>query len=375
MPQADPASSQPHEPDRWHQFNKHDQRVISFFEFWPTWIMYLPVAALWLLLAIRYRSLTLPLIANPQIRLSGMVGGSKAEILSQAQGACALAVLPWLLATKTEAPSEHQASSIIESANAKGFGLPFVCKPDMGCRGAGVKLIRDKHSLAQIIDCYPLNAGMIIQKLANYDAEAGIFYVREPEQDTGSIVSLTLKERPVVIGNGVSTLAELVAQDPRASRLQHLYQKRNQKYWDSIIPEGETHSLLFSASHCRGAIFRDGRSHITAALTAAVDQMMRELPGFHYGRLDVKYADLTRLAAGETLEIVEINGASSEAIHIWDKKTRFIDAIRTLLWQYRTLFRIGHALRSRGITPPAISQLIRAWRHEKQLTAYYPETD
>lgn len=375
MSRTDPISSPSHACDRQHQFYSRDQRVTSFFEFWPTWIMYLPVVVLWLILAIRYRSLTLPLIANPQITLSGMVGCSKAEILSQAQGTCATTILPWFLATKTEASPEQQAHLIIETARAKGFSLPFVCKPDTGCRGAGVKLIRDEQSLAQIIGCYPLAAGMIIQQLASHDAEVGIFYVREPGQDFGKIASLTFKERPVVVGDGISTLNELVARDSRASRVPHLYKKRNQGHWDKTIPEGQIHSLLFSASHCRGAVFRDGRVHITPALTAAVDQLMRGLPDFHYGRLDVKYADLNRLEAGESLEVVEINGASSEAIHIWDKDTRFVDAIRTLLWQYRTLFRIGHAIRRRGIVTPSVGQLVQAWRREKRLTAYYPETD
>ncbi len=89
----------------------------------------------------------------------------------------------------------------------------------------------------------------------------------------------------------------------------------------------------------------------------------------------MKYADLAQLKAGKALEIVEINGASSEAIHIWDKNARFSDAIRTLLWQYHTLFRNGHTLRRRGVAVPSFGHLIKAWRHEKRLTAYYPETD
>ena len=39
-------------------------RTTSFFEFWPILLMYLPVAIQWLLLAARYRSLSLPSIAD-----------------------------------------------------------------------------------------------------------------------------------------------------------------------------------------------------------------------------------------------------------------------------------------------------------------------
>ena len=59
-------------------------RATSFFEFWPIWLMYIPVAIQWLFLAVRYQSLSLPLIANPGIPLSGMVGVSKSAVFDLA---------------------------------------------------------------------------------------------------------------------------------------------------------------------------------------------------------------------------------------------------------------------------------------------------
>jgi hypothetical protein len=102
---------------------------------------------------------------------------------------------------------------------------------------------------------------------------------------------------------------------------------------------------------------------------------MQDLPEFHYGRMDVKYKDLASLKRGEHLEIVEINGASSESIHIWDKDAKLLDAFKTLLWQYKTLFEIGAQVRKSGEKPPSIGVLLKAWRHEKQLSAAYPEND
>ena len=47
------------------------------FEFWPSWVMYFPVAVQWIALSLHYRSITLPFLANPSLRLSGMVGVPK----------------------------------------------------------------------------------------------------------------------------------------------------------------------------------------------------------------------------------------------------------------------------------------------------------
>ena len=350
-------------------------KVMSFFEFWPTWLMYLPVGIMWCVWAVRYRSFTLPLIANPKIYLAGMVGGSKAELMSQATGKCKKAILPWLKITKTNESITKQVTDALLLLEQHRILLPFVCKPDTGCRGVGVKLIKDVMSFTNTLSQYPQGAGIILQQLSRYSDEVGIFYVRDPQSSSGEVVSMTFKQRPEVIGDGIHTVAELVLKDARAARLLSLYATRNQSVWHCILPKGHKHSLLFSASHCRGAIFVDAKDHITPQLNQAIKLIMQDLPEFNYGRMDVKYRDLTALENGEHLEIVEINGASSESIHIWDKNARLFDAFKALLWQYKTLFAIGHQVRKTGKRPPSVMSLLKAWRYEKKLSASYPEND
>jgi len=350
-------------------------KSLAFFEFWPTWLIYLPVILQWPLLALRYRSLTLPLLANPEIPLGGMVGASKANLMSQTQGACAEAFLPWVACTRSCASAEFQARQVLAQTALKKFDLPFVIKPDIGCRGAGVKRVKTAAELAEVIDYYPENSVFIVQQLAQFKHEAGIFYVRDPGEAQGSLVSMAFKHLPSVTGDGRHSLAELIEKDPRAGALMHLYESRHQKRWHQIVPEGEVVSLLFSASHCRGAVFTDGRMEITPALIQSIDRIMQGLPKFHYGRLDVKFSSLEKLREGKDLELMEINGASAEAIHIWDKNSRLRDGLGTLMWHYRTLFRIGATQRQCGYKTPGLLSLWRAWRHEQKLTRYYPETD
>jgi len=347
----------------------------SYFEFWPTWIIYFPVAVQWLYLSLRYRSLTLPLIANPTIPLAGMVGGSKHLLMSQSLGACRQAMLPWILHTVDQTSVPAQARNILDKLAGIDIALPFVCKPDMGCRGAGVKLIRDLAQLESTLAAYPVGAGLICQKLSSWEPEVGIFFVRHPAMEAGTVASLTIKHTPHVVGDGSKTLKELVTRDERAGKLLHLYASRNQADWNRVLKNGEQHRLLFSASHCRGAVFEDACKLITPALNSAINAIMLDLPEFYYGRLDVKFRDIASLQQGQHLEIVEINGASSESIQIWDRHARLGDAIRTLMWQYRTLFQIGDYQRRQGHRTPGITALIRHWLMERRLTRQYPETD
>ena len=82
---AAPLAAPPNEAPRAHPHQgmpAFDQSgaALSFFEFWPMWAFYPPVAlyAAWLML--RYRGMLLPTVANPSFPGGGFVGASKAQI-------------------------------------------------------------------------------------------------------------------------------------------------------------------------------------------------------------------------------------------------------------------------------------------------------
>lgn len=350
-------------------------KQVSFFEFWPTWVMYAPVALMWLVLSIRYRSLSLPLIANPHLPLSGMVGSPKTLLFEQASEKSRRWILPWIEHCVSNDSVEVQTRQIIQKMAEHQLSFPIVAKPDIGCRGAGVKLLRDRQQLEGYIISYPQNAVLVIQKLASWEPEAGVFYVREPNAKKGKIISLALKYSPYVLGDGQSTLAELIDSDSRASQLKDLYGERFSEQLDEIIEKDVPFRLVFSVSHCRGAIFRNAQEHITEALTEQLDTILSGFPDFHFGRLDVKFRSVESLRKGEDLEIIEINGASSESLHIWDRRTSFSTAVKALMSQYKKLFEIGDENRRRGHKTPGIFALVKAWQYERALTAHYPNND
>ena len=362
-------------------------RSVSWFEFLPLWVFYLPVALQWLLLGLWYRSLSLPLIANPAMPLSGMIGAPKSSVFEAAGEEARRWILPWCRHRVAGPKGADGAGQADEAAEVRallarhGLDFPLVVKPELGCRGVGVKLLQDADELAPALATYPAGAHILFQKLAPWEAEAGIFYVREPstgvgkEKTGGRITSITLKYTPYVTGDGRRTVAQLVAADPRAGRLQHLYQARNARHWGRVLGPGERHRLLFSASHCRGAVFRDARHLMGDGLQRTLDGIFADIPGLYYGRLDVKFKDIDSLRAGRDFVIIEVNGASAESINIWDRDAGFGEALATLLGQYRTLFRLGAANRRRGHKPPGLLSFLREWRREQALVRRYPPND
>jgi len=355
-----------------------DGPALSYFEFWPMWAFYPPVMvyAAWLML--RYRGALLPTVANPSFPGGGFFGESKAEILALAARHVPDWVAPFIRLQRPNASSGDPASecdAALTALAASNLSLPVVAKPDLGCRGAGVKLVRTEADLLAYIDAFPHGAAYLLQRLVPHEGEAGIFYCRRPGEPKGRIISITLKYFPHVTGDGRRSLRELILADPRAGRLSHLYLQRHTARLNSVPRAGESIRLAFAGSHSRGAIFRNGTHLVTSAMEARFDAIAQAMPEFHFGRFDVRFEDFDQVQRGEGFTILEVNGAGAESTHIWDRRTSLLQAWRDLMRQYRWLFEIGAANRARGFQPMRLSAFLRDYRREKLLTPQYPATD
>ncbi len=352
-----------------------DGPVLSRYEFWPIWFFYIPVVVQSLWHSLIYRSISLPLIANPSIWLSGMVGESKKDILNLAGQYASKWILPFCALRKNNLSVAVQLQGALDAMQFQKLTFPVVAKPDKGCRGAGVRLIENREQLSDYIHHFPAHADYLLQKKSDFSAEVGVFYIRYPGESKGEVFSITLKYEPYITGDGIKTLQQLICDDPRAGQLAHIYRDRHRKKLDWVVPKGFQFRLAFAGSHCRGSIFKNGNRYISEALTRQLDKIFDDFAGFHYGRLDIKFKNIDALMAGEDFQIIEINGAASEATHIWDSKTKLSEIFSTLLFQYRTLYKIGYLQKKAGHKPPKLRTLFKALKAEKQLVKQYPSTD
>ena len=150
---------------------EHSKRAVSRFEFWPTWLVYLPVVFQWLGLAIRYRSLSLPLVANPNIPLSGMVGFSKSDLMAAANERSQAFILPFIT-HRASGNWQNDLADIHRNLADKGLSLPLVGKPDLGCRGAGVCLLKTEQELEDYLRSYPPESTFMLQTTGQLGARS-----------------------------------------------------------------------------------------------------------------------------------------------------------------------------------------------------------
>jgi len=352
---------------------ENDGPPASPFEFMPAWRFYLPLVPHILTLALRHGGLTTLTAANPAIPGGGLVGESKTRTLDLVQGPARARIAPYLRLARTDA---HAPPADLDRRMAEaGVTFPAVAKPDMSCRGAGVRKVKDMEEIAAYWRLFPAGADMMLQSRIMLEPEAGVFYVRDPATDSASIFSLTLKYTPGIVGDGQSTLRELILADARARLTSEVYFEKPNLDLARVPAPGERVTLAFAGNHCRGAAFRDGAAFITPQITAALDSVLRTMPDFYFGRMDVRCESLAALQRGEGFKIIEINGVGSEATHIWDNRYTLAKARAVLKDQFRLAYEIGAAMKACGKKPTPFIELLEMWWIERQLTAHYPVSD
>jgi membrane protein DedA with SNARE-associated domain len=311
------------------------------WEFWPSWLFYLPVLPWLAYLSLRYRGVLRWTAANPGIPHGGVVGESKYAILAQLPkewGVPSAFVAPGATGTRL-----NQVRRLIDE---RSWTFPLILKPDASQRGAGVKRVGNLVDVEKYLQQQP--AAIVVQPYHPGPFEAGIFYYRVPGEDTGHIFSVTDKVFSVLVGDGRSTVEELIWRHPRFRMQARTFLKRHDSERDRVLEEGEQLALALAGNHCQGTMFRDGSHLITADLERTVDSIARQFPGFFIGRFDVRYSDPERFQAGRDLAIVELNGVTSESTNIYDPSWSLLAAYHTLFRQWSLLYLIGHANRQRG---------------------------
>ena len=329
------------------------------WEFWPTWLFYAPLVPWLAWLSLRHGGAMTMTAANPGIADGGTVGESKADILAQLPQDAVLRF------RRVSASTAAERVALTERARvALGLAWPLVLKPDVGERGRGVRIAHHQSDVEAF--CAMCDEPFLVQQYHAGPYEAGVFYYRRPHEAHGRILSITDKRFPVLLGDGRSSLAQLIAQHPRYRMQAAVFLDRHGAIRDRVLTNGEPFQLAQVGNHSKGTMFLDGERLWSAALDARIDEIARAYPGFFIGRFDIRYADPDAFRAGRDLAIVELNGATAEATDLYDPNRSLLDAYRRLFRQWTLVFQIGAANRRRGarVTPAArlLAQLRTRWR-------------
>jgi membrane protein DedA with SNARE-associated domain len=335
------------------------QPNVCWFVKLPSWIFYTPVVCMWLCLALRYRSLTLPTAANPSFECGGFVGESKNQAMEQVASQSARWFAPHVSMVRSGSPDSvaGDAAAALKLMFDAELQWPMVAKPDRGHHGYGVRSISGVIELTSYLAAFPAGETLVLQKLVPLEHEAGVFYVRMPGARQGHIFSMNFSEPAEVMGDGLTSLRELISLTPAVARCAELHHAEQHARLDWVPAVNQRVSLAFARSLRLGATLTDARKFVTPTLTARFDDIAHGINEFYFGRFDVRFGSLEEFQRGENFQIVEVNGVGAEANHIWDPNSRLRDVYCTLFAQFQFAFKIGHINRSRGFKPIGVRRL------------------
>lgn len=304
---------------------------ITNWEYWPAVIIYGPLYPYWCWLSLKARSFFFFSAANPGIENAGFVQERKSEIYK---------LIPQQYYPRTKLCYHGGPREILTPALKEvGMHFPLIAKPDMGEKGLQVQLLQSEQEL--IIYNKRSKVNFLLQEFITYEREVGIFYYRIPGEESGHISGMVGKEFLTVTGDGISSIENLIQREDRSLLQLSALKQRYGDFLNTILADQEPYVLVPYGNHSRGAKFVDLSHLITTSLTRTVDKVCKQIPGFNYGRLDIKFNTWEELIEGKNFFIIELNGAGSEPTHIYDPAHSLIFAWKEICRHWRLLYKIS----------------------------------
>ena len=325
-------------------------RRMKEMEYWPTYLFYIPNVPYALFLAVKARSCSFYTAVNPGIKSSGNGTESKFETLK---------LIPNQFKPKSIFVSdERDFNKVMTVLKKTEIDFPMIAKPDIGFRGLMVTKLKNENDLIKYLST--IQIPFIIQEFVDFPNECGVFYHRLPNSKNGSITSLTLKSFLKITGNGHTKFLNLIEQNERGRHYLDFLKRINHEKLDTIPAENEIIQISDIGNHCKGTKFMDGNEFIDEKLIQTFDQINRQINGWNYGRLDIKYNTLEELKEGKNFRILEINGIISEPTHIFDpEKSNYWGALKEIRKHWEIMYQIAKQNNQNGIHYKSISTFLK----------------
>ena len=328
---------------------------IVHYEFWPTALFYLPGFIYYLLLCIPRNRFGLLSIVNPGMLAAGVYQPPKVGVLQK------LAIKnPQYIArciTLANKNSEEYFTLAKEFISTNKLSFPIILKPEVGQRGADIRIIKDQHELQQQLTCIPKDGIYMLQEYA-HGIEYGVHYVRMPKEKDGTIFSIGRKELISLRGDGIKSLERLILEHPRACIMYKVHFRQHKEVLATIPAQGEKIQLVHIGTHSLGAIFVDARKLKTKELEKRIDQISKGYEGFYMGRYDIIAASEEDLQQGINFKVVELNSVMGEPAHMYDPHNSLWYGYKVLMQYCGLMVKVATQNMELGVTPMSFVNFI-----------------
>jgi len=313
--------------------------TISHWETWDWRLKYIPLIPAWISHCIRSRSFWFFTPSNPSLVFGGFDGVSKREMYNQ---------LPSGLYPKSVFIShELHFEEVKKNYTDYNLSYPIAVKPEIGRMGFMFRKIENINDLKFYHEKMPVN--YIIQEFINYPIEVSVFYYRFPGEKKGTITGFLKKESLQVVGDGKSTLLELINDSPRARQHKEEMTSKHADKLADVISKGEIFYLSHALNLSRGGKLVNLEHEKDERLLKVFDDLSHYTKYFYFGRYDIKCASIEDLKRGENYTILEYNGSGGEPHHVYGNGNSLIEACKILIHHWDILYKISKCNYNNGI--------------------------
>lgn len=296
---------------------------LTRYEYWPVWLFFLPAIFIyWPVLALRARAFLYFTATNPGIPLGGFFGESKYDIIKS---------LPPQYLPKTLLIKPEDINNVLRLIEENGIGFPLIIKPDVGERGTKVVKADNAGELEAYLS--QSTGDIIIQEYIAYPEEYGVLFYKYPDETVKGISSIVKKGFMYAEGDGKSTLRELLQKNNRARFQLKNFEADPKINLEEVLPNGVQKLLQPIGNHCKGTQFLNANHLVNNTMIEAFNKMAAAMPGFYFGRFDIKVPSEADLMAGENIRVMEVNGTTSEPGHIYDMQTMNLWTAQRDVWR------------------------------------------
>jgi hypothetical protein len=316
-------------------------KKITNWEAWPFSLIYAPVALWWGWYMLRSGAVWFFTPSNPKLTFGGMEGEPKREMYD---------LLPkHLYPTTINILPTQSAAELLEAIKQAEIIYPFVVKPEVGGQGILFRKIDTEKELLHYHSLMKFE--YIVQNMILYKMEVSVFHIRHPKEDKGIVTGFLHKIPLHVMGNGKTTLEELILAHPKANKFAKDMLVKHANNLKNIIANDEKYVLSYAANHNRGAHFVDLKHEIDNKLVAIFDALSIEINDFFYGRYDIMCNSVEDLKAGKNYAILEYNGCGAEPNHFYDTGYTLRGAHKEILKHWKYMYEISKYNSSQGVKP------------------------
>lgn len=200
---------------------------------------------------------------------------------------------------KASAPAAARLALAEEFMEDNRLPYPVILKPDFGVEGIGLRLVKSRTELRKFIA--KIKEDYIIQEYIDWPDQLGVFFIKEPGQKAGKIWSIT-----------------------------------------EVVPKrkGSKKPKLITPFH---RFFYKERKDLVTSRVKKIFSQISDVPGFYYGRYDIRVRDLSEFARqGTGFKVLEVNvGPHSIPLQALEKDNNLKVKHQVIYEGIKTAFRIA----------------------------------